>query len=325
MFPLISVIIPIYNVEKYIDRCVDSVLAQTYRNLEIILIDDGSPDACGMICDQYAKKDSRIKVVHKKNGGLADARNVGLEMASGDYITCIDSDDWVSNYYVSNLYKAIIKDDADVSISGFICAYEDKMEQLDKVITVDTLETYKCLSSHDCIEKILYQDEVEVFACGKLYKNYIIKDLKYPVGKLYEDIPVTYNCIKRSNKVALVNNIDYFYFQRKNSIQNEKFSLRKLDGIKHCREMMENVKQDYPDLGVAAESRYFSTVCNILFQIREEEFLNERKVLWDEIIKYRKHVMFDKKARKKNRIAALISYTGFHITSYIYYITQRRG
>lgn len=323
--PLISVIVPIYNVEKYLKRCVDSILSQTYKNLEILLIDDGSPDACGMICDQYAKKDFRIKVIHKKNGGLSDARNAGLEMASGDYITCIDSDDWISNYYVSNLYKAIVKDDADVSISGFVCAYEDKMEQLNKVLTVDTLETYKCLSSHDCIERMLYQNEVEVSAWGKLYKKHIIQDLRYPVGKLYEDIPVTYECMKQSKKVAVVNNIDYFYFQRKNSIQNEKFSLRKLDGIKHCREMMENVKQDYPDLGVAAESRYFSTVCNILFQIKEHEFTKERDLLWNEILKYRKHVLIDKKARKKNRMAALISYMGFYVTTHLYHLVQRRG
>ncbi len=318
----VSIIVPVYKVEKYLSKCVESLLKQTYQNIEIILVDDGSPDICGKLCDEYAEKDKRVRVIHKKNGGLSDARNVAIPMASGRFIAFVDSDDWVSAYYVEHLYDAIVKDDSDLACSWFENVFEDSKPQN---MATKELNDYRCLDRTTCLKKMLYQDGVECCAWGKLYKKEIIADLKYPVGKLYEDIPVTYQCVKRAHKVAMVSNVDYFYLQRKASIQYQNFNSRKLDGVNHCRQLMEAVKKDFPELSIAAECRYLSTVCNIMFQIQESQYKKELHILWNEIAKYRKDVLRDKEARKKTRLAALLSYCGYPTMQKIYKLTQERG
>ena len=322
MESLISVIVPVYKVEDYLERCVDSLLNQTYQNIELILVDDGSPDCCGKLCDEYACKDSRIRVIHKKNGGLSDARNVAISLVEGDYVSFVDSDDWVSPFYLENLYNAIKKSDSDMAVSWFENVFDNKT-----IISEPSneLRFYECLGPVACLKKLLYQNGVEVSAWGKLYKRSVIQSLRYPVGKLYEDIPVTYEAIKRSNTIAVIGNIDYYYFQRVKSIQNEMFSVRKLDAVQHCKAMMSSVKKDYPELGIAAECRYLSTVCNILFQIKDEQYLNERDMLWQEVVKYRKDVMLDRQARKKARLAALVSFGGYKFMRAVYCKTQWRG
>lgn len=322
MQELVSVIVPVYKVEEYLPKCVDSLLKQTHRNIEIILVDDGSPDGCGKLCDSYAMKDSRVQVIHKENGGLSDARNVAIPKASGQYITFVDSDDWVSEFYVEHLYEAIKKEDSDLSCSWFENVFEGEKQ----ANTPETsLSGYSCLDSQSCLKKMLYQDGVECCAWGKLYKKEIISDLRYPVGKLYEDIPVTYECMKRAQKIAVISNVDYFYLQRGASIQYQSFNPRKLDGVEHCREMMEAVKRDFPNLGKAAECRYLSTVCNILFQINDEKYKEEQRTLWEEVKKYRRDVLMNKEARKKARMAALLSYCGYPIMRDAYIRTQSRG
>lgn len=274
--PLISIIVPVYKVEKYLKRCVDSILTQTYQNMEIILVDDGSPDNCGAICDRYKETDNRVVVIHKRNGGLSDARNVAIPLAKGEYISFIDSDDWISSYYVEHLYEAVAKCDADIGISWFENVFEGKALQSKPE---ELLSNYECLTAEECLKKLLYQNGVEVCAWGKLYKTPLIKNLRYPVGKLYEDIPVTYEAVKQSKKIAVIGNVDYYYFQRTDSIQNIAFNVRKMDGIEHCYNMMKAVEADFPELKNAAECRYFSTVCNILFQIKDDKHESIRQPL----------------------------------------------
>lgn len=322
MQELVSIIVPVYKVEEYLPRCVDSLLKQTYKNIEIILVDDGSPDGCGKLCDDYAARDSRVKVIHKKNGGLSDARNVAIPKACGEYIVFVDSDDWVSKYYVGHLYEAIKKDDADLAISWFENVYKDYQNNDEEQ---SHIEGYECLNSHECLKKLLYQDGVECCAWGKLYKRKIITNLRYPTGKLYEDIPVTYECIKRSRRIAVIENADYYYLQRNTSIQYQSFNPKKLDGVTHCHDMLEAVKENFPDLVPAAECRYLSTVCNILFQINDDRYQKERQELWREVKKYRRGILTDSEARKKARIAALLSFGGFHVMNIIYKTTQPRG
>ena len=317
--PLISIVIPAYNVEQYLKRCIESILNQTYDNLEIILIDDGSPDNCGIIMEQYAKKDKRIGVYHKKNGGLSDARNFGIHRVTGEYITFIDSDDWVSPYYISNLYKAIKKDDSDISASWFTEIYKENSKE---VKGEEYLKNYKCLSRKTALEKMLYQDGIETSAWGKLYKMDIFQDLRYPVGKLYEDIPVTYEILKRSKKIAVIGNVDYFYFQRTDSIQNVKFNKRKLDSLKHVGEMQSDIIENFPELFPAAQCRYFSILCNIIFQINDKEYCSLKNKLWEEVRAYRKSILLNPKARKKARIAALLSYGGYGLLEKIYSLNK---
>ena len=318
--PLISVIIPIYNVEQYLKRCVESLRHQTYSNLEIILVDDGSPDSCGKICDDYQKADNRIKVIHKKNGGLSDARNVGIGMAQGEYITCIDSDDFVSPFFIENLWVAIKKSKCEIATSWFIDYYEgDKIPETKKM----NIKDITVLSKEEFYKKLLYQDGVEVSAWGKLYKASLFQGVKYPVGKLYEDIPTTYLLIEKTTKIAVIPNIDYFYFQRATSIAQAAFSARKMDAINHMDGFKNYIIKKYPSLKKAAECRYFSTVCNILFQIHSPEFKKQEKELWREIKKYRYSVMTNRNGRKKARIAAFLSYGGYKFLYTIYVRTQK--
>ena len=233
MGPLISVIVPVYNVEKYLCRCVDSLLEQTYRELEILLVNDGSTDHCGTICDEYA----------------ADARNAALDVAQGRYFTFVDSDDWVSPDYVGNLYRALEKADADFSISCFVEIFETDLTTSEPS---HELKGFEILGQEECLKRMLYQDGIDVTTPTKLYKRELFDGLRYPVGKLHEDILIAYQILSRAEKVARIENLDYYYFQREDSIMNAEFNPRRMDGVELCHAMMECVKRDVPSLGRAA-------------------------------------------------------------------------
>lgn len=318
--PLISVVVPIYNVEKYLRRCVESIRCQTYSNLEIILVDDGSPDSCGKICDAYRNTDNRIKVIHKKNGGLSDARNVGIKIAPGEYITCIDSDDFISPFFIDNLWTAIQESKCEIATSWFVDYYEGDDITESKKLDINDVQV---LNKEEFYKKLLYQDGVEISAWGKLYKAELFKGVEYPTGKLYEDIPTTYLLVEKVTKIAVIPNIDYFYFQRKTSIAQANFSLQKMDAINHMNDFRNFITVNYPLLKKAAECRYFSVLCNILFQIQSPEFKQQQEELWNEIKKYRYSVLKNRYGRKKARVAALLSYGGYKFLYKIYVSTQK--
>lgn len=321
--PLITVIIPVYQVENYIKRCIESVISQTYSNLEILLVDDGTLDDSAKICQEYADKDSRITVLHKKNGGLSDARNYALNIMNGEYVTFIDSDDYVTVYYVEHLYKALLCSNADMSISWFKNVFESYLP--DKNDCKKELQNLEVLSSAQCLERMFYQNFIEISAWGKLYKSCLFDNLRYPFGKLYEDIPVTPVTVQRSNKIAVIKNVDYFYFQRKNGIQNMYFNPSKLNAIENMTVLRKFIEERSPKNIDALNCRYFSTVSNILFQIKDNDHNTEKKILWNELKAYRKSVLLNGKARKKARIAAFLTYFGYTITNFVYSKTQWRG
>ena len=261
MKKLISIVLPIYNVENYIEKCMESVLNQTYKNIEIILVDDGSPDNCPIICDQYVKEDNRVKVVHKENGGLSDARNAGIKVANGDYITFIDSDDYVDKDYVEFLYNTIEETDADIAIGGHRVIYDSG-----KIIEKETHEN-SVLEPKKVLERILYDDGIDLSAWGKLYKRYLFNDIKFPKGRLFEDSATTYMLVDKANKIAINSISKYNYIIRKNSISNAKFSPKKMDLITSTREMSEYVKNKYPDLKNAANRRLMYAYLSTLSQL----------------------------------------------------------
>ena len=231
MQPLITVIIPVYNIEAYIEKCIRSVIGQTYKNLEIILVDDGSSDNSGLICDKYAKKDTRIKVIHKKNGGLSDARNAAIDIAAGEYLTFIDGDDYVANSYVEMLYE-LINEGYDISICGYKDIYEtdsDIYEDTNEGIKVKPNKILK-MSSCEALKMMLYQKFFDTSAWGKLYKNQLFGGgIRYPVGKLFEDLGTTYKLFLASKKIIYCDTKMYFYLQRGGSISNDKYNTRKND------------------------------------------------------------------------------------------------
>lgn len=234
MQELISVIVPVYNVENYLGNCVDSILNQTYKNLEIILIDDGSTDTSGKICDNYSHKNSNITVIHKKNGGLSDARNSGIDIANGKYISFIDSDDSIDECYFETLYGLIKNYDCDMSLVFFKRVYEDGTDK-------DCNNEYyyeKCFSNVELFRKY-YESETGpnvIIACNKLYKKSLFDNIRFPFGKLNEDEGTIYKVIFATDKIAVSNKKLYFYLQRNNSIMNSKFTKKNLDALEFIRE-----------------------------------------------------------------------------------------
>ncbi len=231
----ISIVVPVYNVQKYLSKCIDSLINQTYKDIEIILVDDGSLDGSGNICDAYAKKDKRIKVIHKKNGGLSDARNKGIEIATGEYITFIDSDDYVSLKYCETLYKLIKKHNADISIGNYHPFYENEIvkEKIDDNEIV--------MSSKEALEYLYDKDYCVTMrvAWGKLYKKELFNKIRYPKGKINEDEFVIHHLYDKTNKVVFTKSTLYYYFQRDTSIMGEKFSIKRLDALEALKERIE--------------------------------------------------------------------------------------
>ena len=221
---LISVIIPVYNVEKYLDKCLESVVNQTYKKLEIILIDDGSLDKSGEMCDQWAKKDKRIKVVHKPNGGLSDARNVGLDMACGSLIAFVDSDDYISENMYEKLYFKQNEDNADVVLCNYILEYEDKKKYYVKDnfndLSVNNIRTRYLNNNQTVNGKYIESDGVLATVWRGLYKRQLFEKVKFERGMFCEDIIFHLSLFKSKLKISTINDYLYHYLQREGSIIN---------------------------------------------------------------------------------------------------------
>lgn len=214
MDDLISVIVPIYKVEKYLKKCVESILEQTYSNLDIILVDDGSPDNCGDIIEEFRKKNERIRTIHQKNGGLSDARNSGIKIAKGKYIVCIDSDDWIEKNMIEVLYKDIINTNSDISVCEFV--EEDDLQNIlsTKKYNNEIIE----FSSKEALKSLIKQDILTNHAWNKLYKASLFEGIEYPKGQLMEDVSTTYKLFEKANKIVYQNTSLYHYIQRGTSI-----------------------------------------------------------------------------------------------------------
>lgn len=223
---LVSVIVPIYKVERYLARCVDSILNQTYRKLEVILVNDGSPDNCGKICDEYAEKDLRIKVVHKENGGLSSARNAGLEIATGNYIAFVDSDDFISPLMLKIMVDKLEENSADLCICGFQHADENGTflpQSTEGVITdgvMDRKAAFERLDGH------------YVVAWNKLYKKELFADLRFAEGRIHEDEFIMHYIFDKCKTIVTVSDMFYFYVQQSGSIMNSSYSIKRLDGAR---------------------------------------------------------------------------------------------
>lgn len=211
MKKLVSVIVPVYNVEKYLERCIESIIHQSYRNLEIILVDDGSTDNSGMICDKYKEKDKRIIVIHKKNGGLSDARNAGIKIFTGECVTFIDSDDYVSSNMIMSMLDVLEK----TSSKLVQCEFIKGQDQFYKFKKVGKYTVYN--------RKNAFEDrKVHVCVCGKLYERSLIREKYFPTGKINEDEFYTYKCIYEAEKIAVMRDKMYYYFQQPDSIMHKR-------------------------------------------------------------------------------------------------------
>ena len=239
---LISVIVPIYQVEPYLDRCVKSIVNQTYKNIEIILVNDGSPDGCPAICDAWAERDSRINVIHKENGGLSDARNAGLAVAAGELISFIDSDDWIEPDFLTALYDAMEQTSAEIAECATTYAAEDGTAIR---IREETLPSP--LDRMEALRRLVLEDGVYQTVWNKLYRRKVIQDVPFAVGKYNEDEFWTYQVFDRIKKLAIVETPLYNYLQRGTSIIGVGYNLRRLDGLEARFQRM-NYLQKYDEL-----------------------------------------------------------------------------
>lgn len=311
---LVSVIVPIYNVEFYLKRCIDSILEQTYKNLEILLIDDGSTDNSSKICDDYKIKDKRIKVVHKKNGGLSDARNVGINMAKGYYITFIDSDDSVEKDMIEYLLMLIVKFNTKMSI----CSHNIIFDEGKRIKRLGNGKEEK-LTAKECIKKMLYHKDVDTSAWAKLYSRDLFDNIKYPKGLLFEDIGTTYKFFFKSKFIACGYIGKYNYYVRKNSIVTGCFSEKKLDLLKMTDMMAVDVLKIFPDLNKAVlRRRVYARFSTINQMIGVNNIDNIRNDLINFIKINANKVLIDKLAPIRDKIAIIILCISYKMYEFIW-------
>jgi len=302
---LISVIVPVYNVEQYLERCINSILKQTYSNLEIILVDDGATDSSGDMCDVFAKKDERVKVIHKSNGGLSDARNEGMKIATGEYVAFIDSDDYVDTHYIEKLYKMCVNNQADIAVCGLCRTSEDNL--------VGSLsEDVVRYTNKQAMEQMLYQKKFNMTACAKLYKKFLLEDILFPTGKLYEDVNTTYKFVNKAENVVYTDDKLYFYYINPNSITQTDFNLRKMDYVVHMQEVLEFIEKEYPDLFTAAKFRYVWANIHVWVHVPDrKKYIDICTELESNIKKYRSDVLKDRKIGLKNYLIIFLTYFGW--------------
>ncbi len=309
---LISVIVPIYNVELYLSKCITSIISQTYFNLEIILVDDGSTDSCPIICDKFKKLDKRIKVLHKKNGGLSDARNKGIDIAIGKYIMFVDSDDYLDEKIVEFLYTSLINNKADIATCNIANYYWNKPVINDKNKNIELI-----MNNCDALEDLNYQNHTTTSACAKLYLKELFSNIRYPYGKICEDLGTTYLLFGKAKRVVFNSKRMYFYLQRNNSIINSnriKFNKNRLDAIKFAQDIVEYTADNFPSIIDSSINRLFSEYIYIVDKIPNcKEYTGIKKEIFNNIKKYRKQVIKDANTIIFIKASAFVSFFGYSI------------
>ena len=270
---LISIIIPVYNVSKYLRRCVDSVLNQSYSNIEIILVDDGSTDDSGAICDEYAKKEESVIVIHQHNQGLGPARNAGLNVMHGKYVGFVDSDDWVSSEMYECMHRAIVENKCDIATCGRLVVTDEGI--LSRVYCMDKGQK---LNSEEAIEHYLIQKDMNMSACDKLFNSKLFDNVRFPGEFLVsEDIVPVYNLLKKSEGVFLTGKPYYHYFYRIGSLSRSNFSHKNMGSCIYAEKVSELVRKEYPHLKDAADYFSFDQVIGIYRVIRRSKYNGKEK------------------------------------------------
>lgn len=239
MKPLISIIVPVYNIENYLDDCLLSITNQSYENIEIILVDDGSSDKCPALCDKWEQKDTRIKVIHKKNGGLSSARNVGIDLAQGEYIAFVDSDDFVASVMYEDLYEAIVRTQADIAISKIQNYYEDGHTSPFKSTKWHYVIDKEMILEHTEYLHLCLSTKIETSAWNKLFKRKLFDDVRFSEGRLAEDYLMMYYILKNVRKVVYLNKIHYNYRIRQGGI---------CSSFSHLNDTYKNIQEIHSDL-----------------------------------------------------------------------------
>ena len=308
MKELISIIIPVFNIAGYLENCIKSVINQTYRNLEIILVDDCSTDESLNICQKYEKQDKRIRVIKKtKNEGAGLTRNAGLDAAMGQFIMFIDGDDFITQNLVEEIYTMLLKSNGDIAIFLGRPVYDlERIEDMEN----KTFENYECMNSEQALENLCYQRKIAPGPCGKLFRRSLFDDLRFP-DTGYEDLAIMYRLIDKADLIIVSPVEKYYYLQRKNNTTLGNFNKKKLDRIFVAKQMMEFIEDKYYNLHICARVRFFIAniqTLNVLpFNLLNSEYGD---MVSNNIKKYRKVALTDKRAKISTRCISISSYTG---------------
>ena len=314
--PLVSVVVPVYKVEEFLPKCLASLASQTYKNLEIILVDDGSPDKCGVMCDEFASKRSNVLVIHQENRALSGARNNGVLKSKGEYITFIDSDDYVSADYVEYMVFLILKYNADISIGKYVPVYLNSKNN----IKINDSKNEQLLSKEEAMIEACYANKFGVSAWAKLYKRNLVEQHPYPEGKLYEELATTYKIISETQKVVYGDKTIYYYTQRSGSIIGDK----QLYGLQAAREQLSFMEANYPSVVHAARVRVVIKVQQYmpaLFCTNKDKrlFYSLRK----ELIPYYKETIADKYVGNNLKIKVFSIKCGYYPALFVYRVIRK--
>lgn len=308
----VSVIVPVYKVEDYLDRCVKSIVSQTYTNLEIILVDDGSPDKCPEICDKWASKDSRIRVIHKENGGLSDARNAGMAVATGEYTSFIDSDDYIAEVFFERLLTTAKNTDSDIVECDVLKFSENDVPRFnDRDFDVQTYNTQEALS------RLISENGFRQHVWNKLYKTESALYAEFEKGKLNEDEFWTYRIFGIAERVTKIDLPMYFYLQRSDSIMGASYSIRRLDALEAKALRQKYIEAKFPSLRSQAKNDYFGScifACQSAMRFMPEEERKKAKRIIKSHVKDIKLTKADlAKVNLKNRMWFLFAYVSFDL------------
>lgn len=300
----VSIIVPVYNVEKHLEQCVNSILAQTYKNIEVILVDDGSPDNCGTICDNYIIKDPRIRVVHKKNGGLSSARNTGLDVATGEYIMFIDSDDFIETDMVEVLFELKATSNADIACCGMYRYKETSTTLIDNTISKNEIEILDRITS---LKRLILRT-IDCSSCNKLYHRELIGETRFKEGRNNEDHPFLFELYQKCDSIAYTNKAYYYYRATEGSITNS-LNEKSFDIFKNTDDIERIIKEKRLDL--TKEFRLSKIYISILFARiiqkagKEKEYHSEYKEFIKTIKSNILIILFNKYFSFKQKLVAI--------------------
>ena len=281
--PLVSVIVPVYKVADYLDRCIQSLVDQEYENIEIILVDDGSPDDCADKCDGWARIDNRITVIHKRNGGQSDARNYGMLIVSGDYISYIDSDDYVSVDFIEVLVSIALKYNSDIVVCDYVKFGKNGVYEA----SPDDLEV-RCFSTVEGLSALIAEDPFHLHVWDKLYRRKTIQDIQYDVGKIHEDVFWLFQAFGSAEKIIKINRTMYYYLQRESSTTGQGYSLKSLDYLDEKWNSQLYIEKNYPHLSLQSKLDFFGSCMYMMQCIIKYMSGKEKRQAIAKIRKYKK-------------------------------------
>jgi glycosyltransferase involved in cell wall biosynthesis len=318
--PLVSVIVPVYKVEAFLPKCLQSIEKQSYHNLEIILVDDGSPDGCGKMCDEFAIGKNNVLVVHQDNQGLSAARNYGVSISKGEYIVFVDSDDFVSDNHIEYLLYLILKYDADVSIGKYIPVYYPST----KPIKQSRKSVEILMTKEESMQEACYGIKFGMSAWSKMYKRNLVEKYPYPVGKLYEELATTYKILSEANRVVYGSMGVYYYVQRADSIMHKEIGKRELYGLVAAKDLLVFMTNNYPSIIHAARVRLLIKVQQYmpaLFATNRDK--KTFYLLKNEIRPYFKEVINDRYIGINLRIKLITIMCGFYPSLLLFNVIRK--